>query len=402
MIQTILIARALGITEYGVYGLLFGTIGLVASTAGLQMGLTATVFVARYKQSEQAMAASVIAVVSRFGWLVASIILLVSVPFSSEISEYLLRSPVYRVSVVIGAVFIGLSIVSGIQDGIAQGFEEFEAVAKINAASSIIVLIGILPAAKFFGLMGVLLVILMGCFIKLIVLGRVISGARSFHAIPDRGDGVSFFSLVSNFALPSMLVSLGLGGVTWIGMFMLSRRASGFDGVAIVNTGLQWRGPVLLFLSAVNAVAIPKFSRLHAEGDAAGSASLRKRLVVANFCVAVAVGLLVVLGSGIIMSIYGKEFIGGRLAFNLIILSTIPMVVANVYMQELVGSGLMWRQLLLNIPLFIVMILCFIFLVPWLNVTGYAISLLAGSVVFLLSVLIAEVYFERKRVSPSA
>jgi len=78
------------------------------------------------------------------------------------------------------------------------------------------------------------------------------------------------------------------------------------------------------------------------------------------------------------------------------------MVVANVYMQELVGSGLMWRQLLLNIPLFIVMILCFIFLVPWLNVTGYAISLLAGSVVFLLSVLIAEVYFERKRVSPSA
>ena len=47
--QTVLIARALGITEYGVYGLLFGTIGFVASVVGLQMGLTATVFVARYR-----------------------------------------------------------------------------------------------------------------------------------------------------------------------------------------------------------------------------------------------------------------------------------------------------------------------------------------------------------------
>ena len=35
--QTVLIARALGITEYGVYGLLLGTIGLVASGIGLQI-----------------------------------------------------------------------------------------------------------------------------------------------------------------------------------------------------------------------------------------------------------------------------------------------------------------------------------------------------------------------------
>ena len=53
VLQTVLVARALGITDYGVYGLIFGTIGLAASITGLQLGLTATVFVARYRDSEK-------------------------------------------------------------------------------------------------------------------------------------------------------------------------------------------------------------------------------------------------------------------------------------------------------------------------------------------------------------
>src|SRR5689334_25050906 len=36
VLQTIMIARAIGATEYGRYGLLFGAIGLAASVAGMQ------------------------------------------------------------------------------------------------------------------------------------------------------------------------------------------------------------------------------------------------------------------------------------------------------------------------------------------------------------------------------
>src|SRR5688572_28811509 len=71
LVQTVLISNALGITEYGVYGLLISTIGTAASVVALQMGLTATVFVARYRETDKAKAAGVIAVVDRFGWIVA-------------------------------------------------------------------------------------------------------------------------------------------------------------------------------------------------------------------------------------------------------------------------------------------------------------------------------------------
>ena len=64
LVQTALISNALGITEYGVYGLLCVAIGYVASNAAFQLGLTATVFVSKYRETEKAKAAGVIAVVS--------------------------------------------------------------------------------------------------------------------------------------------------------------------------------------------------------------------------------------------------------------------------------------------------------------------------------------------------
>src|SRR5688572_10498339 len=66
VVQSALVSRAIGITEYGVYMLLFSTIGLVASSVALPMGLVGTVFVSKYRDTEKAKAGAVIAIVTRF------------------------------------------------------------------------------------------------------------------------------------------------------------------------------------------------------------------------------------------------------------------------------------------------------------------------------------------------
>jgi hypothetical protein len=50
LVQVVIIARAIGITDNGVSVLIFGTVGLAASMTAMQMGFTATVFVARYRK----------------------------------------------------------------------------------------------------------------------------------------------------------------------------------------------------------------------------------------------------------------------------------------------------------------------------------------------------------------
>ena len=394
--QTVLISRAFGITEYGVYGLLFGTIGFVASVAGFQMGLTATVFVSRYRATEKAKAAAVISVVGRFAWISAATFVAVAVPFSRGIAELLVGSSQYQVAVMLGIVFVGATILSGVQDGVAQGFEIFSVMAKLKIAVAALVLASIYPAATNFGLNGVLFAILGGLVLKCVILQRAIRYRRVDAGIPDSGAGVSFRSLIGNFALPSMAVSLLLGLVTWLGMLLLSRQQGGFDAVAIVSTGLQWRGPVLLLATSLGGVAVPAFSRLSASGDASGSRRLRRVLSLVNFSIAAAAAVVVIAFSGVIMKLYGEGFATGRVAFCLIVLSTVPTVVANVYVQELVGAARMWRQLWLHCPFLIALTISLALLVPRYHSMGYAASLLIGASVLLGQLVLADVVMSRR------
>jgi O-antigen/teichoic acid export membrane protein len=388
--QTVVISRALGIKEYGVYGLLFGTIGFVASIVGLQMGLTATVFVSKYRETDKPKAAAVISIVDKFGWLVATLFAVLTLPFSSFLSSKLVGSDGYQLAVSLGILFVGTTILSGVQDGVAQGFEAFGVLAKLKIAVALLALAATYPMARQFGLNGALMAILSGLVLKLVLLQRAVRTCRSDADIPDAGFGVSFRALVSGFALPSMATSLLLGAATWFGLFMLSRQDSGFEAVAVVNTGLQWRGPVLLLAASLGGVAIPRFSRLAARGDEIGGRRLRMMVSLFNFGVASVLALAVVAGSGIILRLYGNGFAEGSLAFSLIVLSTVPNVVANVYLQHLVGAAKMWQQLWLHCPFLVVMSTCFLFLVPRLHALGYSVALLLSSIVLLATVLVAS------------
>lgn len=390
VVQTVLIARALGITEYGIYGLLFGTIGFVASVVGLQMGLTATVFVSKYRDSEKAKAAAVILIVDRFGWLVAAAVLLSAIPFNARISELLLGSGNYQVATLLGIIFVGATILSGVQDGIAQGFEIFVVLAKLKIATSVLVMASIYPMARNFGLDGVLCSILGGLILKLSILQMAVRRCRAEAAIPNVGAGVSFHSLVGNFAFPSMAVSLLLGFVTWLGLFMLSRQPAGFDGVAIVNTGLQWRSPLLLFASTIGTVAIPFFSRLAANGDEIKSSKLRNNLAFVSVAISVVAFFTIASVSNQLLSLYGPEFSEYRLSFLLILASSVPTILAQAYFQQWVGAARMWRVLILHCPYFLVTLACFVVLVPKYQSLGYAVSCMMGALALVACAIIGN------------
>jgi O-antigen/teichoic acid export membrane protein len=392
LVQTILIARALGITEYGIYGLLFSTIGFVASVMGLQMGLTATVFVARYREHEKGKAGAVIRYVTLFALLTSAAFLIVTLPFAAPLSSWLLKSEGYALALVMGCLFVAGSLVSGVQDGVAEGFEDFRAVAIARLISTVLALAGIYPAATRYGLDGVLVVLLAGVAVKYAILATVIARHRSRAQIPHRGGhGVSFLKLVKDFSLPSMLAALLWGAVTWFGTYLLSRQVAGFAAVAIVNVGLQWRGPILLVTGALGRVAVPVFSRHEGANDAAGSHRFKRKLMRLNLVAVLAVVAVLVAISHWILAVYGKDFHAGTLVFAVLVISTIPKVLADVHMQYLVGHGRMWRQLGLYMPMMFAALIGFVVLIPMLEGLGYALAMLASASAFFAASTVADI-----------
>ena len=390
VVQTIIISRVVGITEYGAYGLLFSTVGLVSSAAGLQMGLPAILYVSRYRHTDKYKVAGVISVIQRFGWFACAALVLLSTFYADEVARNLFEDPKYKGIVLLGACIAAVSILSGLQDGIAQGFEIFKTLAKLKSATAVLSLLLIVPAAELFGLQGVLAALLAGLLAKYIILSCMVRRIRRKEAIPRRGTGIRFRSLVTSIAFPSVAVSILAGFAGWLGMFRLSRQATGFDGVAIVNTGLQWCGPVLLVAASLGSVAIPAFSRLISAGDEGRSRQLRGLLIRVNLGLSFGAALVLIVFSKLVLSLYGPGFSIGRFPFSLIVLSAVPMVLANVYSQELLGAARLWRILVLYLPHITVLVLCYWLLIPQFGALGYGVSSLVGAVVLLVTLFLAR------------
>ena len=388
--QTVMISRALGITEYGVYGFLFTTIGTVASIIALQMGLTATVFVSKYRETDKVKAAGVIATVDRFGWIAALVFVALTLPFNQALADRFLGSDQYGLAVTLGIVLVAATLLSGMQDGVAQGFEIFAFLSKLRIVVSALVFGAIYAIVGRFGLNGVLGAVIAGLVVKWLILEWAIKRSRKEAGIPAVGGGVSFRALVSNFAFPSMIISLASGYLTVLGLYVLSNQPGGFDGVAIASLGIQWRSPLLLLASVVGTVAVPAFSRFAETGDDVNSARLRARLFRISLITSVAGSLVLMAAAGPILNAYGPGFLAGRPAFLLVVLSAVPTVLTQVYFQQWVGAARMWRILILHVPYLLIGWWSFVVLVPRYHLFGYAVANLLAAVVLMACVLIGN------------
>jgi O-antigen/teichoic acid export membrane protein len=401
LLQTILAARVLGITDYGVYGLLFGTIGLASSMAGLQMGLTATVFVSRFRETEKDKAVLVIWFTTRFALAVGLLFLLLTIPFAGPLSVLLLRSE-NRVPLILGCFLVVCSIFSGVQDGIVQGFEDFRGVAIARLTATTATVACVYPAGRAFGLSGVLMVILGGLVLRSVILSlRQRRHARN-AGFPEKGGGLRILEMVLGFSLPSMLASMTTGSVGWLGSLMLSRQARGFDGLAIVSTGLQWCGPVLLIASSVSTVVVPALSRHYHRLDHESIKKILARTLLLNGLFAtIAVGLLVS-ASSLILSLYGSKFVNGTVVFSIIVASSIPQVIAGVYMQHLVAKGRMWEQLTMYLFLVVPLGIGYLILVPPYHGLGFAVTQVVAWASFSTALSLTHSRSERKRIALSS
>ncbi len=401
LLQTVLIARAVGRYEYGVYGLLFSTLGFVASVAGLQMGLTGTVLLARYLAQDKAKAVAVLKYIANFTWISALGLAFLAFPFAQELSIWLFKTDGYMAVLRISGLLVGLGMVVGVQGGILQGFEDFRAVAISQALGTLVPVLLVYPAGVWFGLLGVVWVLLFGVLLRLAYGSWAVYQNRLRHGLFLRGEGVSFGEVVWGVSIPSMLVSFLVGLGMWFGAYLLTRQASGFEGMASVNVGQQWRGPILFFAMTATTVALPRIGRYHALKDEASSKAFSRKMLWASGIFSSVLCGLIVLFSPWILSLYGSDFLMGQNIFVLFVLGVVPSLLAHVGFQEYLAKGLLWQVFWMHIPAYIVQVLCCVLLIPTYKGVGYSLSLLCSSLVLCLTLWWVSYWKVEKESPPS-
>jgi O-antigen/teichoic acid export membrane protein len=352
LVQTVMIARAIGIEDYGRYALLFSTISLLTPIVALQLPYAIIYFVSRYQEHEPERAGAVVLLGRRLTLVTTASAVAVALIFSLPLSRWLYNASGYRMAIVLGAVILSASVQSGLSDTLLQASQRFRTLALARLSAALITLAALAWVAHLTtGLTPVLLVIAGGGLVRLAMVAipaRKISARLTahtdFHAALRQG------SVILHFSLPSGLLSLLIGLSTWIGNYYLTRDPDRLKDMAAINTGVQWRTPILVVMASLSSAILPMLGRSLGTADHAQTNRLQHYHIILNTGTALVFSVIAVLSSGPILAVYGPAFRNQQFLFSLFLIALVPTAYVTARQQELVASGRLWMQLLLSIP----------------------------------------------------
>ena len=355
VVAGIICAHILTQKEFGEYGIVRSTIGMFVVFGEAGLGLTATKYIAEYREKFSNRISGIYLLTTGFalctGFLVASLVLF----FSKDISVGLLKAPELESSIKMGAVMLFVAVLNGAQAGVLSGFEDFKAIAINTFWGSLAESLFMIAGAHYYGVPGAVLGYGVG-FAVLLVLNRLSirriflnSNIRvSINRIKDCD-----FHILYKFSLPATLSSMIIAPTYWICKTILTREC-GFEEVAIYEASDQWRTMILFIPSAISQIVLPILASVVNVDKNKFWKVLNLNLIL-NGSITFFIAAIVIIFRPYLMGVYGSGY-ESTTTLVLLALSTIFSSLANVVGLSISSRSKMWQGFVFNLIWAIVVI----------------------------------------------
>lgn len=352
LVQTILIARAIGADDYGRYALLFSTISLISPIASLQLPYSVLSIVSRFAERDPERAGAVMLFADRLTWGLTLAFLALCIGWPGGLSGWLLGEGQHGWAVIFSGVILLTSVQVGLSDALLQAKQEFRVLAVARSWTAAAAFVLLVPVALFApSLNYVMAAVAAANVLRLLAVAiPARRHRRTLRAGIDMRTALAHANVLLSFSIPSGALAVVQGFATWIGNYALSRAPTGFTDLAIINTGVQWRLPVMMVLTALASAALPLLGASIGEGRAHDTARLQRYNLILNVGLATIFSAITIAASDLILALYGPQFREHRYIFALVVIAVVPTVYCNVYQQLLVARGHMWTQLMTFVP----------------------------------------------------
>lgn len=349
LLTSFFLARILGQTQFGEYGIVNSTSSMLSAAAGLGIGATATKYVAELRITDKARAGRIISLSSVVTWASGCLYGLVFVFAASWLAEKTLAAPHLANALRISSISVALGVINGAQNSSLAGFEAFKAAAAINigcgVGQSLLVLVG----ASFGGLKGavagmavstLLTVTVSHCALRL-EMGRfgIQNGWR---------EAWSEWPVLVSFSLPAFLTTLVAGPVYWACNALLANQTHGYEELGIINAASQWYAAVLFLPGLLTTAALPVLSERYGAQDSAGNSRIMKGMMKMTTLVVAPILIVLCLLSPTIMRGYGDTFERGHLALILSVLAAGAQAITVPCWYVIMASDRMWVCFVMN------------------------------------------------------
>ena len=376
------IARELGRTMYGEFALLQNTINTCAMLAGLGVSVSATKYIAQYREHDKAKASRILSL-NVFVALLTSIILAVCVfTFSDGLASQMLNNGDLSAFLQVGSGAIFFSTLNGAVLGALAGFEKFKDIAFTTTIGALVTAVLQVLLVIHFGIMGLVIAMVISQLIMLCFGGFWLLQSMQYSGIlfVRFGLGAEMSSLVK-FNLPSILGSVMVAPTMWVSQLFLVNQIGGYAEMGIFAAANQWRNALIFLPMALNKVVLSLLSNLSAQQSSRNFKQVFYINLAANLVGGLLVLAFVSVFAELIFSGYGVEFVGyGHVLIIMVVvacLTSANAVVGNVF----ASLDKMWTGFLLNALWGGQLLVYSYFLCPLYGAMGLALAFLIAYVI---------------------
>ncbi|AUB79930.1 hypothetical protein THSYN_02425 [Candidatus Thiodictyon syntrophicum] len=387
---TVLLARLLGVSDYGRLGLLQTTLQAFSVFATLGLGLTSTRFIACYKVGEPQRAGRVALLALLIGVSFSALATLALWVSAGPLAAIFLELPELALHLRLIApalVFIGLG---GICRAILQGLETFRVIAWLELTVGLCSLTLLVPLVRHLGLTGAVLALVATEVLRALLYASLTARALTRAKIPMglrgcRGE----LRVLWRFSLPTALAHALHIPVLWICQSVIAHQPNGTAALGAFFAAQRWLTLVTSLPLAASAAFLPLLSQ---RANRLG-ARLTWQLAAIQFSVTIIPAVAVFAAIPSLMPLFGKGFANADAndAVRVLMLLAPGLVVSGVIWQDLVGRGIAWTLLSTTTLWALTM-----YLTTWLlrdagalalacaMLAGYGVQLLANTLIVLI------------------
>jgi O-antigen/teichoic acid export membrane protein len=350
--SSIIVARTLGKVGFGEIGIIYSTVAMFELFASFGLGVTATKYVAQYRQNDPLRAGRIIILAWMVTAVTGALCAIVLAVFAPWLAVHALAAPHLSGLLRITAISLFITALNASQNGALSGFEAFKTLAACNLIAGILNFPILIAGVLLAGLKGAVLATVVSCSLNWLICHLAVRHEAHRFKVPITFSGCLLeLPLLWKFSLPAVLGGMMVTPVYWVCNTMLVNQSNGYSEMGILNAANQWRNLVVLLPNLLLGPVLPILSS--ALGEQENSNNFKKTLsITQGFMVLVSfpicTGLMFLADT--ILRIYWKTTVSNESVVFIVLLSVaLIQCLGAVTGSAIAAKGKMWLGLAFNL-----------------------------------------------------
>lgn len=338
MVVSIIIARLLGVEEFGEYGMVKTTLFYIAVFSTFGLGSTATRYMAQCDSEDHLSIYNLIRNAISITLITSTVMAILLFTCAHLITDEPHLISILRYT----SLIVIFNAINTTQLGLLSGLKLFKAIAINNTIAGVATFIFGIVLTFYFGLVGAVMslfiTIFLQCICNQVVLARYLRAIRG-KVDSSKSTQSSTIKHLFKFSLPIAMQECVYASASWIRVMMVTSFA-GYDELGLYTATNQCHLIILFIPSVLRNVILSHLS------SSLNDTSLHKRTfktmlrinLVSTLLPAAGIALL----SPVIEQIYGDSFVGLAPVIVVAAISSVFESICDTYIQEFISRGRNW------------------------------------------------------------